>query len=285
MSKNIYNNQEIDEIEYNQLLQLERTLITYQSKRQLYPDTHVKYQFNTRVMISNGKVIALNLSHLNLIQIPPEILAFSLLEHLDLNTNLLYWIPDWIGELYNLKILNLKYNWLSDLPNSFSNFKYLEFLLINANRFRYIPKCLELIPNLSKLDISFNQICTFFSNSAKIVALALPSLMFEQDEVGYGGLYLPEYILSLIKEIDTTILHDVVQTKSFKMILSFYQKSIDDLIDELNENGSLETNLMDRLIREITPSHWYNLKNIPHLDFYEKARIMKQLDYCDFHML
>ncbi|KAH7669443.1 Leucine-rich repeat protein [Dioscorea alata] len=83
------------------------------------------------------------------------------LTHLHLSsTELKGDIPDWIGDIKNLKVLDLSYNSLSgSVPSSLASLSFLEVLLLHDNQLTgTLPKEFGNLAQLGYLDLSYNQL-------------------------------------------------------------------------------------------------------------------------------
>ena len=87
-------------------------------------------------------------------EIPDSIGKLKLLEILNLNFNYIDEIPYTIGALTFLKELNLSYNKLHRLPASFAQLTSLERLDIAYNKFKELPECVAFLKNLKTLNFS-----------------------------------------------------------------------------------------------------------------------------------
>jgi len=88
---------------------------------------------------------------LQLTSIPESIGDLSSLEVLNLNSNQLTSIPESIGDLSSLEDLVLNYNQLTSIPESIGDLSSLEALYLEYNQLTSIP---ESIGNLSSLEYS-----------------------------------------------------------------------------------------------------------------------------------
>ncbi|KAJ8461615.1 hypothetical protein OPV22_034541 [Ensete ventricosum] len=82
------------------------------------------------------------------------------------NNNLGGGVPDWIGELKNLKSLNLEFNLLSGLiPPSLGTLSSLSFLYLSNNMLQGpIPESFGQLSELIVLDVGFNQLSGIVSD-------------------------------------------------------------------------------------------------------------------------
>lgn len=123
----------------------------------------------------------LNLSNLQLFDLPDEIGRLTNLKVLWITDNKLKALPKGFKKLSNLKSLNLSknrfaefpieitelsrldlidfsFNNLSDLPYQFSNLKRINYIFFSNNKFNHFPICLRHLTAIEKLDISDNSI-------------------------------------------------------------------------------------------------------------------------------
>lgn len=131
------------------------------------------------VLIKNGEIIGLKLSHLNLKKIPDCIQRLKYLKILKLIGNSIEEIPEWIGEIKTLKkfiavnnkvkkipesigklesleSLDLAVNELEQLPESIGNLTSLKELLIYTNRIKSLPRSIGELKSLKSLFIGGN---------------------------------------------------------------------------------------------------------------------------------
>ena len=104
----------------------------------------------------NGNVIAIHLSsELSRIGIfPKEICKLRFLEELCMVNQNIKSIPDCIGDLKALNILNLSYNKINEIPNSIGNLENLEYLYLkNHEGEQIINHITENLINLKQLKI------------------------------------------------------------------------------------------------------------------------------------
>lgn len=130
---------------------------------------------------SNDLIV--DLSKLELVEIPAELRGFSGWRGLIISQNALQTLPLWIGEFRELRLLNLtstslvelhpaigrleqlevlalSNNPLRRLPDNFQNLTRLLDLDLSGNRFSSLPKALRALKQLERLDISLNHIRT-----------------------------------------------------------------------------------------------------------------------------
>jgi len=100
---------------------------------------------------SGGEV--LDLSNLDMTELPSEIAGFENLTELNLSYNQLQSLPDWIGNLRKLKKLNLCGNRIGSIPDSIGALKQLMSIDIGLNIFWEIPACLKQLTSLEHIDL------------------------------------------------------------------------------------------------------------------------------------
>jgi internalin A len=98
----------------------------------------------------------LNLSQMDLRELPPEIGNITNLTALHLNNNYLRALPDSIGNLTNLTFLDLNFNQLDFLPESIGKLTNLNSLHFISNQLREFPESIRNLPNITSLHFSEN---------------------------------------------------------------------------------------------------------------------------------
>jgi Leucine-rich repeat (LRR) protein len=87
-------------------------------------------------------------------------------------------LPESIGNLVNLEILELNNNILNVLPDSIGNLTKLRILLLSHNRLNVLPESFGLLQNLNTLNLSKNllrELPTSFALLVRLVDLYLRS--------------------------------------------------------------------------------------------------------------
>jgi internalin A len=100
----------------------------------------------------------LDLSCMNLSELPPEIGTLHNLAGLDLCINQLTTLPEVIGELHNLRGLKIRGNHLTALPEVIGTLYNLIFLDLSMNQLTALPEVIGALHNLEGLDLSMNQL-------------------------------------------------------------------------------------------------------------------------------
>jgi len=178
-----------------------------QSLSQLRFLKHLDLSWNPRIFSHDQRGID---------QHPLDVLKGSLmcLEHLDLSSNDLSSIPDWIFHLpslntlvinrnrlnglwrysptcFNLYSLNVYKNQLTDLPSSIGFLTNLNSLNVSINQLTHLPSSIGSLTNLNSLDVSFNQLTHLPSSIGSLTNLNSLNVSFNQLT------HLPSWIGSL----------------------------------------------------------------------------------------
>ncbi len=134
----------------------------------------------------------LDLSYLNLEELPGELFDQTSLTSLDLGGNNVQVLPPEIGELKNLTSLDVSNNGLRTLPSTLTNLKKLTSLDVSANSFNEFPRAILSLSQLEDLDLSSNYSIPALPNDlGRLTAL-------KKLDLGYGGLAeLPSQIGAL----------------------------------------------------------------------------------------
>jgi internalin A len=122
----------------------------------------------------------LDLSGLNLSELPPEIGQLTNLTSLDLRHNRLSTLPKSIGNLTNLTSLYLRSNQLHALPESIGDLRKLMLLDLWNNQFSALPGAIRKLINLTSLDLSSNQLNTLPESIGKLTKLTSLQLRSNQ---------------------------------------------------------------------------------------------------------
>lgn len=117
--------------------------------------------------------IRLDLSSLELTDIPPEIGNLTELEMLFLLNNQLSNLPPEIGNLTKLYFLNIGGNQFSNLPLEIGNLTNLRELYLGGNYLDEIPDEIYNLPNLFLLDLSNNSLDSLSSEINNLMNLRI----------------------------------------------------------------------------------------------------------------
>jgi Leucine-rich repeat (LRR) protein len=125
-------------------------------------------------LISKGiaeKYTTLDLSHLGLTHVPPEVFEMPWLEQLYLHCNNLTRLPNEIYQLSNLRLLDARSNKLPVIPSTIGRLSCLETLYLDSNRLVELPEEVGLLRLLRWLGLSDNNKLTtlpvFFRQSVR----------------------------------------------------------------------------------------------------------------------
>lgn len=119
------------------------------------PENVIKEYTNIgEALTSPEKVLRLDLSNTQAKLIPDTLwLKFKNLEYLSLKNDHLIEIPEGIGFLQNLKVLDLSGNDFKVLPKSFANLYNLNEIYLNDEKYMDVDKSINVIRNLPNLKI------------------------------------------------------------------------------------------------------------------------------------
>jgi internalin A len=104
------------------------------------------------------KWIKLYISEAGLTQIPDAIGQLTNLTMLDLSENQITQIPEALGQLANLTSLSLYSNQITQIPEGIGKLANLTMLYLSSNQITQIPEALGQLANLKRLDLYVNQI-------------------------------------------------------------------------------------------------------------------------------
>lgn len=139
-----------------------------------------------------NQVYSLDLSHLELEFLPPEIGLFTQLKTLSLRYNRLSSITPLIGNLVQLTHLNLEHNHLKQLPPEIGKLFQLSYLNASNNRLRSLPREIGDLVRLIQLYIEHNELESLPPEIIKLTRL------FQFCLFGNNLKSLPSEILSLV---------------------------------------------------------------------------------------
>ena len=106
----------------------------------------------------NNHATTLDLSFLNLSELPHPLGYLTQLQELRLDFNEITELPSWIGQLKQLRRLHLEHNRLQQLPASLLQFSQLQELYLEDNQLKELPKWLGNLTQLRQLDLRDNQL-------------------------------------------------------------------------------------------------------------------------------
>jgi hypothetical protein len=125
-------------------------------------------------IIPSKQISKLDLSNLNLKEIPQEVFELKNLKKLDLSNNQLKTIPKEISNLKQLEVLDISNNNISNFFAKLCEIKKLKALNLNNNKIASIPKQISGLKKLRSLNIANNKIKKLpveFSELSELVLL------------------------------------------------------------------------------------------------------------------
>src|SRR5579872_6446726 len=141
----------------------DRQVIASLAKKINLSEDRVTYEIDT--------VIILNLSKLNLVELPPELLQLTHLAILDLSNNQLTSIPPELGQLTSLQVLHLDNNQLITIPPELGQLTCLQILTLSNNQLTDTPSVLGQLTNLLQLHLDNNQLITILPGLGQLTNL------------------------------------------------------------------------------------------------------------------
>jgi hypothetical protein len=120
---------------------------------------------------SQGRITALHLCGLGLVQLPMEVWQFSSLRGLWLESNQLRMLPAEVGQLSSLLGLFLTNNQLNGLPAEIGQLSCLIGLWLGNNQFTELPVVVGQLTELQQLDLSNNQLSELPAGIANLSSL------------------------------------------------------------------------------------------------------------------
>jgi Leucine-rich repeat (LRR) protein len=211
----------------------------------------------------------LDLSDLELCDLPTELFELSSLTKLDLSENQLVNIPKEIGQLSSLIRLDLSYNQLVNIPKEICQLSSLTRFYLNSNKLLVIPKEIGQLSSLTQLSLSNNKLNTIPKEIGQLSSLTVLHLGYNQlviipREIGQLSslteLYLfNNQLVSIPKEIGQLSSLTVLYLSNNK--LSYIPKEIGQLMN-LTELYLWENQL------ENIPKEIGQLSSLTHLYLY-----------------
>jgi hypothetical protein len=102
--------------------------------------------------------IALDLSYMELTELPEAIASLTQLQELDLSNNQLRSLPEAIASLTQLRVLYLQNNQLRSLPEAIASLTQLRVLYLQNNQLTELPEAIASLTELHLLHLSGNQL-------------------------------------------------------------------------------------------------------------------------------
>lgn len=127
-----------------------------------------------------SNIVSLDLSDLNLTDVPESLERLVNLEVLNLNSNQITAIPGSIVHLVNLQSLSLNNNQITTVPEALVQVATLRSLHLHGNQITAIPDSLTRMANLQSLSLSSNKITAIPDSLAELPNLKVIFLSFNQ---------------------------------------------------------------------------------------------------------
>lgn len=166
----------------------------------------------------------LDLSMLDIEELPRELFSLRNLKKLNLAFNHLKELPKAICALTELEILNLNDNELSELPNSIGGLTSLRGLYLSDNQIHVLPEHIWMLKNLIRLDLENNKLLEFPDTVYKLHNLE--ALYLSNNHLRS----LPNFFENFIKlvELDISSNHLSTLPESFKELVQLKRLSLED---------------------------------------------------------
>jgi Leucine-rich repeat (LRR) protein len=130
----------------------------------------------------------LNLSNMQLTELPESLGQMAELEYLDVSYNQLAILPGWLGSLTQLTSLSLNNNQLVALPEPLGSLQKLKSLYAYENQLTTLPESLGQLCELQTLSVFGNQLSALPESIAGLAQLRYLGLSFNQFKL------LPEWL-------------------------------------------------------------------------------------------
>ncbi|MEH2188529.1 MAG: COR domain-containing protein [Nostoc sp.] len=137
--------------------------------------------------------IELDLSNIELTELPEAIASLTQLQNLDLSDNQLTELPEAIASLTQLQQLDLSNNELTALPKAIASLTQLQQLDLSHNELTELPEAIASLTQLQQLDLSNNELTALPKAIASLTQLQ--NLDFHNNQLTQ----LPEAIASLMQ--------------------------------------------------------------------------------------
>jgi Leucine-rich repeat (LRR) protein len=127
-----------------------------------------------------SKTSTLDLSNMQLTELPESLSQLNWLSMLDLSNNLLTVLPDSVRLLTHLQTLDASDNELTDLPEWLGDLSELEKIFLDGNRLKKLPEGLGKLKKMEVLFVYENQLTALPESIGQLVALKRLSLFSNQ---------------------------------------------------------------------------------------------------------
>lgn len=127
-----------------------------------------KYLMKQIERVSSGHWKIIDIVHLKIETLPPELFELTNLEELILHNTDLRILPKEVSKLINLKILKLDDNKLKTIPNEISSLKNLTYLSLQGNEISSLPEGIAELSSLQCLNIADNELSNLDEGFGKL---------------------------------------------------------------------------------------------------------------------
>ena len=199
-------------------------------------------------------------------EIPAEVFDLNQLESLNLSGNLLVNLPDKLGSMANLQVLDLSSNKFNYFPSVIFNLKKLTCLDISHCFMQQLPANLYLNSSLDTLKMSHNYI-----NSIPTMLYTLPNLKYlkigDGNTFDWAGLANLSNLTGLSIVLEDGHVVDKVACDEIKQLskledLSLIGKQIPKMPDWIGELTNLRQLKIRGLLDTKLPSSWVKLQKL-----------------------
>ena len=262
-------NENIENLSVSKLSDILKNYLTISIFKKKYPSIDYKAENGEIISIhvSNTSIItlpkfinnfrslrSLTLKGCRLANLPESIGVLSYLKILDLERNNLKTLPKSVSFLSSLKMLNLKNNQVQKIPYSIGALTSLQYLNLEQNNLQYIPRSIGYLNSLKFLNIRGNSLKSIPSSIGSLKNLKVLDLRLNKLE------FLP-YSIGLLSSLETLNLdHNKllnlpksINTISSLKILSLEENSVRNIPDTIKHLKSIE----------ILKIGWNKLENLP----------------------
>jgi internalin A len=209
----------------------------------------------------------LDLSGMNLFELPESIGQLTNITVLNLSSNQLRYLPESIGQLTNLTSLNLSFNQFNALPESMAPLTNLTSLDLSRNKLHTLPDLLGQLTNLTSLNLSFNQFQVLPESITQLIKLTTLDLWNNQLNI------LPESIGNLANLTSLNFRNNKLNVLPESIGKFTNIRSLDLSLNKINalpESIGNLTNLISLDLKDhqlsILPESIGNLANLTSLD-------------------
>ncbi|NEQ30823.1 MAG: hypothetical protein F6K04_07455 [Leptolyngbya sp. SIO4C5] len=183
----------------------------------------------------------LDLSFMELTELPKAIASLTQLQTLGLSGNQLTELPEAIASLTQLQALDLSENQLTELPEAIASLTQLQTLDLSGNQLRELPEAIASLTQLQVLDLSGNQLTELPEAIASLTQLQTLNLHFNQlTELPKAIMQLTQLKILLLGFNRLTKLPAETGCLSSLQELSVFSNSLTTLPDSLSRISGLK---------------------------------------------